>query len=261
MEVDESKLVDPAVLGAQTSRLRSATRAAAPKIVYTLDLADVQRWAKLVHHFPRSTLFGEHRPAFWRTIEPGSTVLAVVREGHRLYTRVDAQAGRRVYTVVEHDFARPQRWGHSGYLFLTYRGTGDGGAYRLIADFDRRHRRSVEFRLVDDQPGAQLRAFAIGPLRSDGPGVDWDHVSDIRFATEDLHVSTAGYGLLFSAGAVGSILGSVFATRIIRGVGSGRALISAVVISASWRFSVLFNSVIITESAFSCASSVSASLR
>jgi len=187
VEVDESKLVDPAVLRARTSRLRSATRAAAPKIVYTLDLADVQRWAKLVHRFPRSTLFGEHRPGFWRTIEPGSTGLAVVHEGHRLYTRVDAQAGRRVYTVVEHDFARPQRWGHSGYLFLTYRGTGDGGGYRLIADFDRRHRRSVEFRLVDDRAGVQLRAFAIGPLRGDGPGVDWDHVSDIRLATEDLH--------------------------------------------------------------------------
>jgi MFS family permease len=53
----------------------------------------------------------------------------------------------------------------------------------------------------------------------------------VLFATEDLHVSTAGYGLLFSAGAVGSIVGSVFATRIIRGVGPGRALIAAVVIS------------------------------
>src|SRR5439155_24746252 len=52
----------------------------------------------------------------------------------------------------------------------------------------------------------------------------------VLFATEDLHVSTAGYGLLFSAGAVGSIVGSLFATRIIRGVGPGRALLVAVVV-------------------------------
>ena len=53
----------------------------------------------------------------------------------------------------------------------------------------------------------------------------------VLFATEDLHVSTAGYGLLFSAGAVGSIAGSMVATRIIRGFGAGRALLTAVVVS------------------------------
>jgi MFS family permease len=53
----------------------------------------------------------------------------------------------------------------------------------------------------------------------------------VLFATEDLHVSKAGYGLLFSAGAVGSIVGSVLATRIIRWIGPGRALLVAVVVS------------------------------
>src|SRR5438270_767469 len=38
----------------------------------------------------------------------------------------------------------------------------------------------------------------------------------VLFATEDLHVSKAGYGLLFSAGAVGSIIGGLLATRISR---------------------------------------------
>ena len=64
----------------------------------------------------------------------------------------------------------------------------------------------------------------------------------VLFATEDLHVSTAGYGLLFSAGAVGSIVGSVFATRIIRSVGPGRALLAAVVISALANFVVALTS-------------------
>jgi MFS family permease len=55
----------------------------------------------------------------------------------------------------------------------------------------------------------------------------------VLFATEDLHVSKAGYGLLFSAGAVGSIVGSVLATRITRRIGPGRALLVAVVVSAA----------------------------
>jgi Na+/melibiose symporter-like transporter len=64
----------------------------------------------------------------------------------------------------------------------------------------------------------------------------------VLFATEDLHVSTAGYGLLFSAGAVGSVAGSVFATRIIRGIGAGRALLTAVVVSGLSYFVVALTS-------------------
>ena len=64
----------------------------------------------------------------------------------------------------------------------------------------------------------------------------------VLFATEDLHVSTAGFGLLFSAGAVGSIVGSVAATRVIRGVGPGRALQTAVVVSGLAYFVVALTS-------------------
>ena len=64
----------------------------------------------------------------------------------------------------------------------------------------------------------------------------------VLFATEDLHVSTAGFGLLFSAGAVGSILGSAFATRIVRGFGPGPALLAAVVISGLAYFVVALTS-------------------
>jgi len=64
----------------------------------------------------------------------------------------------------------------------------------------------------------------------------------VLFATEDLHVSTAGFGLLFSAGAVGSILGSVFATRVIGTVGAGTALLTAVVVSGLAYFVVALTS-------------------
>jgi MFS family permease len=64
----------------------------------------------------------------------------------------------------------------------------------------------------------------------------------VLFATEDLHVSTAGYGLLFSAGAVGSIVGSVFATRIVRAVGPGTALLAAAVVNGLAYFVVALTS-------------------
>jgi MFS family permease len=64
----------------------------------------------------------------------------------------------------------------------------------------------------------------------------------VLFATEDLHVSKAGYGLLFSAGAVGSIVGSVLATRIIRWIGPGRTLLIAVVVSGLADFAVALTS-------------------
>ena len=64
----------------------------------------------------------------------------------------------------------------------------------------------------------------------------------VLFATEDLHVSTAGYGLLFSAGAVGSIVGSLFATRIIRAVGPGTALLVAAVVNGLAYFVVALTS-------------------
>ena len=64
----------------------------------------------------------------------------------------------------------------------------------------------------------------------------------VLFATEDLHVSKAGYGLLFSAGAVGSIIGGLLATRISRRLGPGRALLTAVVVSGLLYFGVALTS-------------------
>ncbi|MCU1450714.1 MAG: Na+/melibiose symporter-like transporter [Acidimicrobiales bacterium] len=60
----------------------------------------------------------------------------------------------------------------------------------------------------------------------------------VLFATQDLHVSKAGYGLLFSAGAVGSLLGTALATRVTRTIGPGRALLLAVAISSAADFAV-----------------------
>jgi predicted MFS family arabinose efflux permease len=64
----------------------------------------------------------------------------------------------------------------------------------------------------------------------------------VLFATEDLHVSKAGFGLLFSAGAVGSIVGGLFATRFSRRLGPGPTLLTAVVVSGLLNFGVALTS-------------------
>ena len=64
----------------------------------------------------------------------------------------------------------------------------------------------------------------------------------VLFATQDLHVSNAGYGLLFSAGAVGSFAGSLLATRLMRALGPGTSLLVAVVGSGGASLVVAFTS-------------------
>lgn len=49
----------------------------------------------------------------------------------------------------------------------------------------------------------------------------------VLYATRDLHLSPAQIGLIFGAGGVGALLGSVFAGPLARRVGFGRALVMA----------------------------------
>lgn len=53
----------------------------------------------------------------------------------------------------------------------------------------------------------------------------------VLFALEALHVSKATYGLLFSASAVGSVIGSMLATRVAARLGEARAMLGAVVVN------------------------------
>jgi MFS family permease len=50
----------------------------------------------------------------------------------------------------------------------------------------------------------------------------------VLFALEDLHVGPLGYGLLFAAGAVGGVIGSLVAPRLERRFGPGTALLASV---------------------------------
>ena len=54
----------------------------------------------------------------------------------------------------------------------------------------------------------------------------------VLYARQRLHLGGAGYGLLLSCGAVGSILGSLVAPSVARRLGPGRTLVTALVLVA-----------------------------
>jgi predicted MFS family arabinose efflux permease len=67
----------------------------------------------------------------------------------------------------------------------------------------------------------------------------------VLFAQDILGLGSFGYGVLLTSGAVGGIIGSLMADRIILWLGSGRSLQAAVLISA-----VVLTVVALSESAF-----------
>lgn len=67
----------------------------------------------------------------------------------------------------------------------------------------------------------------------------------VLFAQDVLGLGSFGYGVLLTSGAVGGVIGSLMADRIIVWLGSGGALQAAVLISA-----VVIGAVALTESAF-----------
>ena len=54
----------------------------------------------------------------------------------------------------------------------------------------------------------------------------------VLFALEELGTTRTGYGLLFTAWAVGGLLGSLVATRVIDRLGHARSLLTAVAVGA-----------------------------
>jgi hypothetical protein len=54
----------------------------------------------------------------------------------------------------------------------------------------------------------------------------------VLFALETVHVSTTGYGVLFSAGALGSAIGSMLAPRIAARFGDAPSMLAGVVVNA-----------------------------
>lgn len=86
-----------------------------------------------------------------------------------------AVSGRSLFTFVELTYDKPQDWSNQPDLYLAYRGTGSGKAYRVTFIFAKSGAQSTAgYRIVDDSSQWQTAAF---PTANPGiPASDWSHV-------------------------------------------------------------------------------------
>ncbi|HEY3019966.1 MAG TPA: hypothetical protein VGJ32_07215, partial [Solirubrobacteraceae bacterium] len=184
-ELAEARVVDAAARRRTAAAIASALSAARGRAVYALDLGDAQKYVAGTGFARASDALAPDLRRFFRALEPRRVSLTPTRgERGAPALNVSLYPGRERYTVLEHLFARPQDWRGRGYLALRYRGSGDGAAYRVIADFTGDHRGSASFPLVDDAAGWHTRLLS---LRSGSPRdarSPWRHVVSLRLATD-----------------------------------------------------------------------------
>ena len=190
-EVDEVRLIRGAdrerILGVLTRVL--ATNA--NRVVYSLDLDTSAKWDRNNLSLRPGAPVTDASTSFWRTLEPtfvssnpsGSTEPAAIS--------VSVDSGRRYHTVLRHDFATPQDWSDSPFIFLRFRGTGSGQSFRLVVD-------SAEaegvYTLDDETAGWRTVAFATSLPDQHIGNLDWSHIRHVKLAI-DGRASQVGFAV------------------------------------------------------------------
>jgi len=179
-EVDEVLVVDPAARLAAQRRIDAALKTRHDRVQYGFSTPFLS--AGVISDAQRSPVdaLGRTGAAFWTAAEPDRT--RRVGQGFAFTSK------RKLYTLVQHRFGRVQDWASRRYLFVRYRGTGEGQAYRLLVDFDRARRSSRSVSFVDDRAGAQTIGLRL-PLSSHGRSSPASHVWSLRIATDRTDVS------------------------------------------------------------------------
>jgi hypothetical protein len=206
VDVDETRIIDPAARLAAAQQLRAAIDRKRNKLAYAFDL-DAARYRNVLFRdggsretgAPLSTDAGQ----FWRVREPRLARSQRLGGPDGTFRRIRIRGQRTFYTFARHSFARPRSLRGRGSLLFRYRGTGSGRRYDFIVDFapndtksgtsagsgtwraDRsrtapRLRRAI-FPLIDSQPGWRMAAFRIR-----GSAGDWTRVTSVRLTARSL---------------------------------------------------------------------------
>jgi hypothetical protein len=162
-ELDESRVVDPAVLAHNISTIQSAVKQNAQKIDYVFSLAGG----------PYARQRKDAVPGEWTPQAPKG-LLSHTRGTQRAFDLVGA---RPFYTFATRTFAKPQSWSGRSYAVLTYWSSGAGTNYQLLFDFDSRHTVFQSYPLADTSAGWHTAAV---PLTS-----AWKHVIGLRVSTKN----------------------------------------------------------------------------
>lgn len=177
-EVDETKLIKPVDREAALARLEGMLTTSQGKVAYSLSLDDAQKWSPSASYFTPADTLTDKPAEFWSTPEPGNvkTSASAGKLG------VSLTKSRSLYTILNHEFSKPQDWRSRPYVSLRYRGTGSRKPYFFIVDFNSGRTKSAVYSFVDSSGGWQGRALSLPtPIRTTG-GSDWSHVTSVRIA-------------------------------------------------------------------------------
>lgn len=182
-EIDESRLVDPALRAGNERTIEDALRRNARKVSYVLSISGG----------PYERVPADQAPGKW--INQGSAGIATTTARVPRGTRSFRLTGpRRFYTFATRVFPRPQSWTRRTFAVLSYWSSGKGADYRLLFDFDDRHTQFASYSLDDSAPGWHTAAIRLDP--------SWSHVVGIRVSTrtktETSHIVLGDVRLLFS---------------------------------------------------------------
>ena len=177
-EVNETRVISPDNRRANAAALSGALVSQREKVAYSLNLAtapySVPRPAPLQDSGANE---GQDDSEFWDVQSPVGADLFAVRDFSGPFQRLRLSGTRPYYTVVHHDFTRPQSWEQGNTLLVRYRGVRSGSRYDFIVDFSRDHEQFRSVPLVDSSPGWQTAAIKV-----DGPG-GWNHVVGLRISS------------------------------------------------------------------------------
>jgi hypothetical protein len=107
---------------------------------------------------------------FWENIDGENVTTSVTAGVAGDALAVELGEGREFFSVLEHNFAEPTPFAGTRWLFLEFRGTGDGAAYTLLLDSNAEREDSAVYNFVDTSDGWRVLSFdLLTPGEGDAP--------------------------------------------------------------------------------------------
>jgi hypothetical protein len=204
-EIDEVRLLDRARLQRTERLLSAAVDARASHLIVSLAPAALPIGLESRTFYTPAKTVTSTPSSFWTVLEDKFTrVSPPANSRSPLVLFINGR--RRLYTLVQHTFAKAQDWRRRDYLFLQFGGDAGGSTYHLFVDFNRRHIGSAEYTLPGG--GTPQRVVAISTADSQGeiPAAAWGHVVSVRVTADSRDIGgSLRLGALAISGQIGPV--------------------------------------------------------
>ena len=136
--------------------------------------------------------------AFWQNIDAGNVTTSTTAGVAGDALAVELGAGREFFSVLEHNFPEPTPFAGTRWLFLEFRGTGEGAAYTIILDSNAERENSAVYNFVDTSDGWRVLSFdLLTPGEGDAPAAgDAAPLVKLRLTTDKENAGSFAVGRL-----------------------------------------------------------------